>query len=166
MLESISKTEKADILLTLALAFEKKLSEKPEKTASGLMDRLLTVLNFEDSKTLKARAEYYDRLPPEKRKNWQKLKLDKIRGRGLSVKLDTSIHPLQIAAILNLEPKQVQIVILKNLPLSLSRQIASALKTNPSEIEISADQSNLNSSISDEIIALVRDKFISNFIAL
>lgn len=166
MIESISKTEKADILLALALAFEKKLNEKPEKNASGLTDRLLTVLSFEDSKRLKTRAEYYDRLPPEKRKNWQKIRLDKIRGRGLSERLDAGIHPLRIAAILNLEPKLVQIVVLKNLPVSLSRQVAAGLKTNLSEIEFSADQSNVNSSISDEIIALIRHKFISNFVAL
>ena len=52
MIEPISKTEKSDILLTLALAFEKKLGETDSdnigKTASQLTEKFSAVLSAED----------------------------------------------------------------------------------------------------------------------
>lgn len=170
MIEPISKTEKSDILLALALAFEKKLGETDSgnivKTASQLTEKFSAVLSTEDSKRLKTRAENIDRLPPEKRKIWQKIRLDKIRRRGLTERLDENIHPLQIAEILNPEPKSIQLRVLKNLPVSLSRKIAVALKDKPVETELSFEQSNFNNPLNDEIVELIRDKFVSNFVAL
>lgn len=170
MIETISKTEKSDVLLALALAFEKKLSEtdseKTAKTASQLTEKFFAAFGEEDAKRLKTRAENIDRLPPEKRKIWQKIRLDKIRRRGLTEGLDENIHPLQIAEILNLEPESIQLLVLKNLPVSLSRKIAGALKDKPAETEISAEQTKFNNPLNDEIVALIRNKFVSNFVAL
>ncbi|CAN5695363.1 hypothetical protein BH20ACI4_BH20ACI4_11420 [soil metagenome] len=170
MLESISKTEKSDLLLALALAFEKKLSEKETEkaaqTASQLTEKFAAVFSPEDSKRLKARAEIFDRLSPEKRKLWQKIRLDKIRRRGLSDRLDGNVHPQQIAEILNLEPEPIQLLVLKNLPAKQSRKIALNMKTEPAESEFSSDQAGLNISVSDEIVNLIRNRFVSNFVAL
>lgn len=170
MIESISKTEKSDILLALALAFEKKLSEtdneKAVKTASHLTEKFLSAFGSEDLKRIKSRAEYYDRLTTEKRKLWQKIRLDKIRRRGLAQRLDANIHPNQISEILNLEPKAIQLLVLNNLPVSVSRKVVANLKTKLDQTEISSDQSNINNSINDEVVALIRNKFISNFVAL
>ena len=170
MIESISKTEKSDVLLALALAFEKKLNEgkteKPAQTASQLIDKFSAVFSAEDSRRLKSRAEFFDRLAPEKRKIWQRARLDKIRRRGLADRLDGNVHPQQIAEILNREPKTIQLLILKNLPAKLSRKIAAYLSTKPSENEFSSENANLNLSVSDEIVNLIRNNFVSNFVAL
>jgi hypothetical protein len=170
MLESISKTEKSDILLALALAFEKKLSanetEKAAKTASELTEKFSAVFSPEDSKNLKARSEFFDRLTPEKRKLWQKIRLDKIRRRGLADRLDGNVHAMQIAEVLNHEPKTIQLLVLKNLPAKLSRKIALNLKTKPTENEFSSDQAGLNITVGDEIVNLIRNRFVSDFVAL
>jgi flagellar motor switch protein FliG len=170
MLESISKTEKSDILLALALAFEKKLNEneteKAAQTASQLTEKFAAVFSAEDSKHLKTRAEFFDRLAPDKRKLWQKIRLDKIRRRGLSDRLDGNVHPAQIAEILNREPKTIQLLVLKNLPAKVSRKIASNLKTKPAENEFLSEQPGLNSPVSEEIINLIRHHFVANFVAL
>lgn len=170
MLKSISKTEKADVLLALSLAFEKNIiereSEKAGQTALQLIEKFSTVLTAEDAGHLTARAEFFDRLAPEKRKLWQKIRLDKIRRRGLSDRLDGNIHPVQIAEILNREPKPIQLLVLKNLPAKLSRKIALSLETKPTETEFSADQAGLSNTVNDEIVALIRHNFISNFVAL
>ena len=169
MLESISKTEKADILLTLALAFEKKFSENGDenvvKNVSQLTEKFFAAFSGEDSKRLKARADFFDRLPPEKRKLWQRTRLDKIRRRGHIERLDANIHPAQIAEILNREPQMIQLLVLKNLPAVLGKKVAENLKTRPAEADFSVDLS-VSNSISDEIVALVRREFVSNFVAL
>lgn len=170
MIESISKTERADLLLALALAFDKKLGgteadvERPP--AAELAEKYFSAFGPADAKRIKARAEYLDRLSPEKYELWQKIRLDKIRRRGISDRLDGNVHPLQIARVLNLEPKEVQLLVLKNLPPALSRNIASNLDTKPSEDEFSADQAGPVAAISDEIVELIRDRFVSNFVAL
>ncbi len=170
MIESISKTEKSDILLALALAFEKKFNEneteKSARTAGQLTENLASVFRAEDSKNLKVRAEFFDRLAPEKRKLWQKIRLDKIRRRGLADRLDGNVHPQQIAEILNREPKTIQLLVLKNLPAKLSRKIALNLKTKPTENEFLSEQTGLNISVNDEIVNLIRNRFVSNFVAL
>ena len=170
MLESISKTDRADILLMLALAFEKKFSENGDentvKTVSDLSDKYFKAFSSEDAKRVKARVEYFDRLQPEKRKHWQKTRLDKLRRRGLIDRLDANIHPLQIAGVLNREPKTIQLLVLKNLPAVLGKRVAENLKTKPSPDEFSAEIMNANNQISDEIVALIRREFVSNFVAL
>lgn len=170
MIEPISKIEKADILLTLALAFEKKFNEGSGESApeniSQLTDKYFASFGDEESKRLKKRAEFFERLPPEKRKVWQKTRLDKLRRRGLIERLDANIHPLQIAKILNREPRAVQLLVLKNLPVVLGKRVAENLKTKPAAAEFSVDQANTNNSVSDEIINLIRREFVSNFVAL
>lgn len=170
MLESISKTEKFDILLALALAFEKKLNNdetgKAAETASEVSAKFFAAFSPEEAKKLKTRAEYYDRLSPEKRELWQKIRLEKIRRRGLADRLDANVHPAQIAEVLNGEPKTIQTLVLKNLPGRLSRKIALNLKSKISETEFTADQNNPNAAVSDEIIGLIKDEFVANFVAL
>lgn len=165
MIESISKTEKSDILLALALAFEEKENGAAAIKTVSLFEKYFSALTPEDAKLIKARAEYFERLSPEKKEIWQKLRLDKIRRRGLSERLDANVHPQQIAEILNLEPPAIQLLVLKKLPAALSRKISGNLKTEFSETDFLSDQSSLNSPINDEIVELIRRKFVSNFAA-
>lgn len=166
MVESISKTEKSDILLALALALEEKQNGAGARDAFALTEKYFSALSAEDGEIIKARAEYFDRLPPEKREIWLKIRLDKIRRRGLSERLDANVHPQQIAEILKLEPPAIRLLVLKNLPAALSRKISENLKTKISESDFSNNQTNLDRQIKDEIVALIRRKFVSNFAAL
>lgn len=170
MLEAISKTEKADLLLMLALAFEKKFSENGDESAakngSALSEKYFKTFSGDDAKRLKARIEYFDRLQPEKRRHWQTTRLDKLRRRGLIERLDANIHPLQIAEILNREPREIQLLVLKNLPDVLGRRVAESLRTKISAADFSVEKTNSNHQVSDDIVALVRREFVANFIAL
>lgn len=170
MLEAISKTEKADLLLMLALAFDKKFSENADDPAvrdvSTLSEKYFKTFSGDDAKKLQARIEYFERLQPEKRRHWQTTRLDKLRRRGLVERLDANIHPLQIAEILNREPREIQLLVLKNLPDVLGRRVAESLRTKISAADFSVEKTNSNQQVSDEIVALVRREFVSNFIAL
>ncbi len=171
MIETISKTEKTDILLALALAFDKKLnnseSEKSANTSFQLTERFFAALSSEDSKHLKARAEYFDRLSPEKQKSWQQIRLEKIRRRGIIERLDVNINPAQIAQILDLEPEKIRLLVLKNLPVLLGRKVAENLKSRPADADIFADRTDFNNfSVHDEINSVIRKKFVSHFVAL
>jgi len=166
-MKTISQTEKTDILLALALAFEKNFAktEKREtvETARELAEKSFGALNKEDFELLKSRAEILDGLTEENRENWREMRLDKIRGRGRAKRLDENINPSQIVEVLSREPRAIQILILKNLPPDLSRRISLYLDLNFVPDEKTSKNAK---SISDEIVALVRQKFLSNFTAL
>ena len=167
MLKTISQAEKNDILLALALAFEKTFSNaetsEPAKTASELVERSFSAVGKEEFEALKSRAEIIDGLTKENRDAWQEIRLEKIRGRGRSHRLDENINPSHIVEVLNHEPRTIQILILKNLSSDLSRRIALYLGLD----FVPDDKPSKNGNqISEEIFSLVRQKFLSNFIAL
>jgi hypothetical protein len=104
-----------------------------------------------------------DSLPPENRETWSETRLEKIRGRGQTKRLDENINPSQMVGVLSREPKAIQYLILRNLPPDLSRRISLYLDLNFLPAEPPAKNA---SQIDEEIVALVRQKFLSNFIAL
>lgn len=164
-MKTISQAEKADILLALDIAFEKNFAktEKREIAESALeiAEKSFSALKKEDFESLKTRAGSIDGLTHETRENWHEGRLEKIRRRGLSKRLDENINPSRIVEVLTREPKPVQILILKNLPPDLSRRISLYLDLN-----FVPDNKINGKPISEEIVALVRQKFLSNFIAL
>lgn len=165
-MKTISQTEKTDILLALALAFEKNFAKTEDRemveTARELAEKSFGALNKEDFELLKSRAETLDSLTEENRENWREMRLDKIRGRGRIKRLDENINPSQIVEVLSREPRAIQILILRNLPPDLSRRISLYLDLN----FVPDEKSNASKKISEEIAALVRQKFLSNFVAL
>jgi 2-oxo-4-hydroxy-4-carboxy--5-ureidoimidazoline (OHCU) decarboxylase len=166
-MKTISQAEKTDILLALAMAFEKNSAKTGRSETVGAVRELaaksFSALNKADLESLKARAGLLDELTPEKRENWREMRLDKVRGRRLSKRLDENINPSHIVEVLSREPKAVQILILRNLPPDLSRRISLYLDLNfvPDE-----GASKNGTQINEEIVALIRHKFLANFIAL
>jgi flagellar motor switch protein FliG len=166
-MKTISQAEKTDILLALAMAFEKNFAagenREAVKSIREITEKSFEALNREDFESLKTRAELLDNLTPENREAWREIRLEKIRGRGRANRLDENVNPSQIVEILTREPHSVQQLILRNLPPDLSRRIALYLDLN----FLPEDKKAKNESrINDEIVALVRQKFLSNFIGL
>lgn len=166
-MKAISTNEKNDVLLVLALAFQNKFAESAaadeSETIRQLAEKSFGALNGDEFANLRSRAALLDELPPEKRRLWQEILLEKLRRRGRTTRLDENINPTQIVKHLARETKTVQRLILKNLPADLSRQIAENLQTDFADEEISLP---IEKKISDEIVALVKRKFLANFTAL
>jgi flagellar motor switch protein FliG len=167
MMKTISQAEKTDLLLALAMAFEKKNADSGGRegvlSARELVEKSFGALRAEDFEALKTRAALIDDLPPENREAWRRRRLEKLRGRGHSNRLDENINPSQIVEVLTREPKSVQILILRNLPPDLSRRISLYL-----DLSFLPEEKNSKNAprIDEEIVALVRQKFLSDFIAL
>lgn len=169
-MKTISAAEKSDVLLVLALAFGRKFAaaaeSEIEETSVDLVKKTFGAINYEDFENLKSRAEFIDGLPPENRERWQEIWLDNIRRRGRAVRLDENINPSHIVECLVKEPVNVQNLILKNLPADLSRRIALYLdlKFNPGENDSTLSESG--NQINNDILAAIKQKFLSNFTAL
>jgi hypothetical protein len=163
-MRTISQSEKTDILLALAMAFEKKFAaaenREPVETARVLAEDFFGALTATDFESLKSRAELLDSLPPENRETWSETRLEKIRGRGQTKRLDENINPSQMVGVLSREPKAIQYLILRNLPPDLSRRISLYLDLNFLPAEPPAKNA---SQIDEEIVALVRQKIFIEF---
>lgn len=167
-METNSKDERLDILLVLALAFEKKLGAAVGRTAERkvqhVAEKVFAMLNGEDLKTLKSRAAFLDQFSDEKRTLWQGVWLDRIRRCRRPIRLDENVDPTQIVDTLAKEPSSIQGLILKNLPAELRRQIVPFLDAS----FITGDNSSVHrdSSVSEDLTAVVRQQFLSNFLSL
>jgi hypothetical protein len=159
MIRNISQSERLDILLALALVFRRS-EEAAQQTAAELAEKSFSALSPRDLETLQARAALFDRLPAENRQLWQSFWLDKIRRRGRSVRLDEYINPLQMAEILQSEPPSIQLLILRNLPPGTSREIIAQTGVE------NASEGGDAPTPTAEIVAIVRQKFLSYFVAL
>ena len=167
MMKTISQAEKTDILLALAMAFEKKFAagENGEavKSVLELAEETFGAFKAEDFDSLRSRAALIDKLAAENRDTWREIRLEKARGRGFSKRLDANLNPSHIVEILSREPETVQRLILKNLPPDLSRRIALYMDLRFTPTEQPAKNAR---QINEELVALVRQKFLSAFIGI
>ncbi|HEX9961536.1 MAG TPA: hypothetical protein VGB00_11420 [Pyrinomonadaceae bacterium] len=161
MIGTISQPERLDILLALALVF-RPADEDAEQTAEKLAEKSFSALSPSDLVTLQTRAALFDLLPPKNRQLWQSFWLDKIRRRGHSVRLDEHINPLQMAEILHNEPRAIQLLILRNLAPDARREVAAHLGVEKIIETIESEASAPTA----EIVAIVRQKFLSYFVSL
>jgi hypothetical protein len=101
-MKTISQAEKNDILLALALAFEKNFARSRETvlTVREQAENSFGALNGEDLELLKARAELLDGTSSGNREAWHEKQLDRIRGRGKTKRLDENINPSHIVEAL------------------------------------------------------------------
>lgn len=169
MMKTLSKAEKTDVLLVLALAFQKKFSENnleiKDRTVSELAEKNFSAINADDFQKLKKRAAFFDELPPENLNFWQEIQLDKLRRRGRATLLDENINPAHIAETLSREPKAIQNLILKNLPAELSNRIIKYLEIYFSIKDLQTSSAENKKAVNNEIVALVKRKFLANFVA-
>lgn len=164
-MKTISQAEKNDLLLALALSFEERLAREekrePVTSARAIAEKSFAALSEEDLNFLKTRASLLDDLTRENRKLWSEQRLERARARGAARRLDENINPSYIVEILSREPKTIQTLVLRNLPPDLSRRIALYLELN----FVPGERTN-GDKINSEIAALIRNEFLSNFVAL
>lgn len=164
-MKTISQAEKTDLLLALAVAFERNFAKSENRenvlSARELVEKSFSAMSVETFDLLKTRAEMVDNLADEARENWHEIRLEKIRGRGRAKRLDENVNPSHIVEVLTRETFAVQTLILQNLPPDLSRRIALYMDLN----FFPGSKTN-SKKVNDEILELVRKKFLSKFIAL
>lgn len=164
-MRAISKAEKIDVLLALAIAFRKNNAASPGEQTRSLREiarETFGAMNRADLELLKSRAEFLDNLPEEDREIWRQAGFEKIRRRDPANRLDDKLNPSHIVDVLSREPKTIQALILKKLPADLSRKIAVFFDLSFAAPPESADQAEM---IKDEIATLIWQKFLSNFVA-
>jgi len=164
MNQNISQSERLDVLLVLAMAFEQNLEKSSRQISAKVFSESFAALNREDSEILQTRAELFDSLLVEEQKIWQAVWLDKIRRRGRAERLDEQINPAQITKVLRGETKTARELILRYLPLSLSSQVAAELGSKSGSFVSSAAPKSVQKPVSEKVVALVRQKFLSCFI--
>jgi len=161
MIRTISQSERLDILLALALVF-RRTNEDAGQTAAELAEKSFSALSPQELETLQTRAALFDRMPPKNRQLWQSFWLDKIRRRGRSARLDEHINPLQTVEALKNEPPTIQLLILRNLAPETRREVAASLGVEDFFETTDAEAH----APTNEIVAAVRQKFLSYFVAL
>lgn len=168
-MKKLSSAEKVDILLVLALAFQQKFNENApaenKRKTIGELAETLSAINEDDFRAIRKRAAFFDELPEENLKFWQEIQLDKLRRRGRATLLDENINPAHIAETLSREPKAIQSLILKNLPAELSARIIKYLEIYFSITDLEKAFPENKRAINPKIIALVKRKFLANFVA-
>ncbi len=158
MTATISKTEKLDLLLALSRILERKTTDESLNAVASVehfAQKTAFVTTESDLLSWRERAVGLDNLSAENQKVWQNYWLEKIKRRGYSARLDALIHPSQIVSFLKSEPKNVQALIIRNLPTDSQLQISAELKINSAQ--------NLPSTIREDILELVKRKFLSHF---
>ena len=161
MIQKISKSERIDIMLVLALAFERDSGNAPaEQTAAELIKKSFGSISREGREMLRKRAEIFDSLPDKDRKIWQARQLNKIRRRNRANRLSRQIHPEQITAVLQTETRAVRELILRNLPIHLANQIALRLNL---PIDFS-NPTKSNPPVAEAIVKLIRQQFLAHFV--
>ena len=168
-MKTISKSEKADIFLALALLFKEKPDASGEQRdaekVAQLAQKTFSAANGHNSELLESRAAFLDKLPEDKLRLWQEIQLKRLRQRGEAIVLDKNINMSHIAENLSREPRTIQKLILKNLPSDLSRRITKYLELYYSIEDVSEPENVKEKQIRNDIIALVKRKFLSDFVS-
>jgi len=164
MNQNISQTERLDVLLALAMAFERNRENSSRQISAKVFSESFTALNRENLEILQTRAELFDSLSDEEQKIWQAGWLDKIRRRGRPARLDEQVNPAQVTKVLRGETKSAQELILRYLPLNLGGQVAAELGSKSDSSVSSAAPKSVQKPVSEKVVALVRQKFLWCFI--
>lgn len=193
---SMDEPERLEMLLALALAFSRSemssTSAQSEPESSSVADgsreaegvlEFLGGLEAEERSAIRRRLEWYLRLAPEKQSRWLARTIGRARAQAGPGHLDESIHPSHIIEALSEEPSRVQSVVLNHLPPALAEICAASLnetenQTNNHQHESAglsdeAQRENIYFSSTStateaepEIIDIVRQAFLANFVAL
>lgn len=166
MNQNISQTERLDVLLVLTMAFERNREKSAEQISVKLISESFASLSREDLESLQTRAKLFDSLSDEEQKIWQASRLDKIRRRGRPARLDEQVNPAQITNVLRGETKAAQELILRYLPFNLGGQVAAELGSKSDSSVSSAAPKSIQKPVSEKVVALVRQKFLSCFVTL
>ncbi len=158
MTAAISKAERLDLLIALSRLFER--GEMGETTdAVTIVEKFAQTFAFDlsesDLSLWRERAVGLDNLSAENQQIWLNYWLEKIKRRGTSARLDSLIHPSQIVKFLKSEPKNVQTLIIRNLPTESQLQISAELKINSAQ--------NVAGIVRDDVLEIIKKNFLGNF---
>jgi hypothetical protein len=178
-MESSVSQERLEILLALAIAFSEKetlVTNNNEKNStepivSKICESAKSILNSlpkNDFEKIVNKMTHYQNWSNQEQNSWKFRLLQRIQDR--SYWLDKNIHHTHLGKVLKDEPTHIQLFILGHLPADLSHPIAVSLgifqqlqeTVKPQKTQKSAKKQNLPN---DELTMIVRQKFLSNFIA-
>ncbi len=160
MENQVSPQERLDILFNLAMAFS--VSVAPNYTDNAL--RILAALNSEDVKLLRKRAQWFEQITPAHQKDWRKYVLERVRLRGLPLRLDENVHPSLIADVLRNEPFVIQGLILRYLPPEIAVIVGEMLEISGFLTEYWENLMQRDDGLpSEKIIRVIRQEFLSSF---
>lgn len=154
--------ERGDTLIALAIMFERR-SNRETTQAISIWDMVRRSLDGFDPNRVDAlmeRATELGRWPEARRNEWLAQRFDNIVRRGRSSKLDTNIHPEQIARVLRFEPPSIRRNILNYLPLEIAREVEFLLDA----AEFALGEVGDRPDPPVEIIELIKRQFLSNFV--
>lgn len=163
--KTIAQSERLDIFLALATYYHVEPETEESVDASESIEnrvlRSLSALDNQELNFLKSRIRRFELLTTEKQKVWQTFRLEKLKNRGRTNRLESNIHPEQIAEVLKDESASVCKLILSNLPTQLAERVKSLIDYK-SDKQNKSKPGNLPT---EEISLIVRNKFLSNFIS-
>ncbi|MEZ5307621.1 MAG: hypothetical protein R2684_10800 [Pyrinomonadaceae bacterium] len=114
-----------------------------------------------------AKARAFQGLDSRQRAMWMAAWRERLRNRGLTKRLDPSVHPEQIAQILKDEPRAIRRIIESNLPDEIAEKVAIVLQSNSLYSFVKKAQKGSHDAINvdERLLSAVRLKFLSNFTA-
>lgn len=129
---SINDSERLDVLLALALAFNTGETAEARSSSSAALASL-SALPSTDMKALERRAKWHARLAPDEGARWLARTLSRAHQstRERLARIDEYVHPSHFIEALRAEPAPVQSLVLRHLPPVSIEFVAEALGVPP-----------------------------------
>jgi hypothetical protein len=179
MFDSYNLEERLEILLALALAFSEKDNlvsgnlesnsfEIKTETICEMSKTILNSLPNDDFNKIINKLNFYKSWNLNEQNSWKFRILQRMQDR--SFWLDKFIHHTHLSKVLQSEPLYIQLFILNHLPADISHPVAVSLGILPQLQEVTKPtktkkNTKSNGLPSEELKTIVREKFLSNFIA-
>lgn len=176
---SINDSERLDVLLALALAFNTGETAEARSSSSSEALQSLSALPSTDIKALERRAKWHARLAPDEGARWLARTLSRAHQstRERLARIDEYVHPSHFIEALRAEPAPVQSLVLRHLPPVSIEFVAEALGVPPLTSERDEDdaadspstrppiETPAKSAPQPEVVDVVRREFLSRFVA-
>jgi hypothetical protein len=161
-----AETERIEVLLALADAFADGAGGEDGPHAAEARAEMLSTLDEETRHAVRRRGEWLDRLTPDKRRDWLRHTLSRARPatRG-APPLDEHLHHSHVTEALRGEPERVRRLVVAHLPPAVGAACARALGMPAVDARDDAEREG-GAGPSQEVVAVVRRVFLSNFITL
>ena len=151
----VAEDRRVDILLALALAFDRSEGGEAGATESKSPLDLFDALDDRHRQALERRAKWHARLARDKQSSWLVATLARVRE--TVAPLDEHVHTSHIVEALREEPVRVQLLVINHLPRQLITETMAALRL-PSTMR--------SQPLPPEIMRIVRRVFLSHFVSL
>lgn len=169
---SSTEQKRLDTLLALAIIFDQfPTSVSIEEDSHFTYGEFQHALGSTDQQKLIELSEWYQNLNSEEQNSWIKRTIHHAHEntREKVAVLDEQIHPSQIVAALNKEPKLIQSIILFCLPKHLAEKTAVEVNISLQDLHKSNLLSNSDTekaAFNQELLKVIRRAFMSNFVTI